>query len=561
MASFQRLAAANAAVVLALAAGCQTVPRSHPTTVSPQQVGALTSAAEAALQQGDCRTASQDYATAASAGSVNVAHRATQVAVTCQDLPAAWQAAQRWHALAPGNEEASLIYGTVALTLYRIPEARAALTPLVGGSGRQAERNELSLLGLLSQDPDIGAAATLAALGGTVDAHSSPVMLTAFGALALEAFNFELAAKHAQQVLARDPRSGVALRLLAQVQALQGDASAALATAREAMQADPDRSTFELANVLTSLDRYHEARQELERLRNAGVSAAEIDRRLALLAYQSGDIPEARRRFIALVNNGEAGEEALLYLGDIAVRSGDNDTALTDYRQLSETPLALTAGTRAAGVLLDEGQRSQALGVFDSYESEHPENAVDVALAKADLFADHGDAKDGLAFIAAALQRFPQHPRLEYERATLLERAGNVRASIEAFRQLLRARPGDPSLMNALGYTLADHRMQLSRAESLIRRALAVTPDNPAVLDSLGWVRLRRGDTRSALPLLAQAYRISHDAEIAAHWGEALWVGGQHAEARKVWAAALARHPDSRALKETMRRLVPPGQG
>ncbi len=562
MISLRRIAAACAAVTLAaLSASCSTTPapRPHPQPTQ-QDTNALTVMAEVALEKGDCRTAAQDYAQAASRGSVDLARRASQVAIACQDLPAAWQSAERWRALAPHDNEASLIYGTVALTLYRIPQAREALAPIVRGSDAKAERDELSLIQLLSDDPDIGATATLEALGRTVDPHSPSVILTAFGALALDAFDFKLAQERAEQVLARDPHSGSALRLLASVRVLQGDASGAIATAKQAMQVDPNGSAFELADVLKGLDRLEEARQELESLRGSGVSSEEIDGRLALLAYQSGDITDAQRRFTDLIDRGEAGESALLYLGDIAARSGDQETALTDYRQLSETALALTAGTRAAGILLDQGKRSQALGVFDSYESEHPENAVDVALAKADLFADHGDVSDALGFVTTALQLFPQHPRLEYERATLLERAGRVRDSVEAFEQMLRERPGDPNLMNALGYTLADHRMQLSKAESLIRRALAATPDNPAVLDSLGWVRLRRGDIRSSLPLLERAYMISRDPEIAAHWGEALWVSGQKAQARKVWADALAHNPDSQALKDTVHRLVPPGQ-
>ena len=58
--------------------------------------------------------------------------------------------------------------------------------------------------------------------------------------------------------------------------------------------------------------------------------------------------------------------------------------------------------------------------------------------------------------------------------------------------KLLTQRPDDPVLTNALGYTLADHNLELPRAESLIERALAVTPDSPAILDSLGWVRIAR---------------------------------------------------------------------
>ncbi len=82
-------------------------------------------------------------------------------------------------------------------------------------------------------------------------------------------------------------------------------------------------------------------------------------------------------------------------------------------------------------------------------------------------------------------------------------------------------------------------------------------PDNPAALDSLGWVRFRAGDSKSAVAMLQHAYTLGHDAEIAAHWGEALWASGQRAEARRVWAAALARDPDSKPLKATLKRFLP----
>ena len=50
---------------------------------------------------------------------------------------------------------------------------------------------------------------------------------------------------------------------------------------------------------------------------------------------------------------------------------------------------------------------------------------------------------------------------------------------------------------------------------------------------------------------------VGHDAEIAAHWGEVLWASGNQAEARRVWAAALARDPDSKPLKAAIKRLLP----
>ncbi len=581
MAQLKTFTAAAAVLALAgLAAGCRTAPpvqgqspAAHnpppPAAHTPQDTSSLTVLAEVALEKGDCRDAAEDYATAASRGPVSIARRASEVALACQDIPAAWSSAERWRTLAPSDRDASLIYGTVALTLYHIPQARDALTPILKGilkeSGPKADREALSVLSLLSEDPDIGAPPTLAALGSSIDAHSSSVVvLTAFAALALQAYDFNLAVERAQQVLARDATSASALSLLARVHVLQGDADGAINLARQAMTADPSGAAFELADIYIELDRLEQARQELERLRATDVSTAEIDRRLALLAYQSGDMADAKRRFNELIDRGEASESALLYLGDIAARSGDLDGALTDYRQLSDTPMALSARTRAAGILLDRGKRSEALDLLDSYESEHPDQGIEVAVEKADMLADHGDASGGLAFIAAALDQYPAHPRLEYERATLLERAGRVEQSVKAFEQLLRQRPDDPTLLNALGYTLADHHLELSHAETLIRRALSVTPDSPEVLDSLGWVRLRRGDLRDALPSLQRAYLISHDPQIAAHLGEALWRSGEKTQARKVWADALARNPDPqglKALKDTMHRLVQSGTG
>jgi predicted Zn-dependent protease len=181
-----------------------------------------------------------------------------------------------------------------------------------------------------------------------------------------------------------------------------------------------------------------------------------------------------------------------------------------------------------------------------------------MTITKAHLLADHGESDAGIALLASALDRHPQHPALQYDRAVLLEQAGKAKESITALERLLSERAEDPTLLNALGYTMADHDIDLPRAESLIRKSLTVMPDNPAVLDSLGWVRFKRGDSKGALEHLQRAYTLAHDPEIAAHWGEALWKSGQQQEARRVWAGALARDPDSEELKATVARLIPP---
>ena len=581
----QRLGRAGfAAALAALLAGCAAL-KPHPApapAAAAVDPNALTLSAEVALKRGDCRAAAEQYAQAAGAGDARLARRATEVGIACEHLPAAWSAVQRWRTLAPDDHDADALYALVALKLYRTADARNAIRDYCRGAlvegapeasaadgarhprGHDAGVRALAdLVSLLLEETD--ASAVLAAITAVPEPIASePTSLALFGELALAAYDGKRAEEFAQRALSKDPGNFAALHVLARAYVLRGDAEHAIATARSAVALDGPHGGLELAEIYASLDRIEEAHQQLESLRGAnGIPAAEIDRRLALLAFQSGDFKEAQQRFAALVSSGEGNEAAQLYLADIAARDGDPERAIAEYRRLYDSTVAMPARSRAAALLFDrtgsrtDSARAEALALLDDYAAEHPEDELQLTLTKAHLLADHGEADESLAVLSTALERHPQHPSIEYDRAVILEQAGHVRESVSALEQLLAQRPDDPALQNALGYTLADHSLELSRAEGLIRRALTVMPDNPAALDSLGWVHFRRGDARNAAGTLERAYSIDHDAEIAAHWGEALWVSGEQSEARKVWASALARDPDSKPLRATLERFIP----
>ncbi|HXY76511.1 MAG TPA: tetratricopeptide repeat protein, partial [Steroidobacteraceae bacterium] len=574
-------------IASAVLVGCAaSSPQKAPAAAALPKGGdatALTLTAETDLKRGDCRSASENYARAAALGNAQLARRATQVAMACEHLPAASQASSRWRTLSPADPEANALYAAVALKQYRTADGRAAIrdfwhaeqlqssaaaspsTPPAAGAANKppaprttdraaASLTELTALLLEESDPS----AVLSAMSGALEpTANSAATFTLLGELALAGYDGQRAERYAKQALQYDPKDTGALKVLARAYVMRGDAAQAIATAREVAALDPTRGGFELAEILAALDRTEEAHEELERLRGHGASQVEVDRRLALLAYDSGDMQEAKQRFQELVANGEGNDAAQLYLADIAARQGDVDTALSGYRRLYDSSVALSARSRAAALLLDRRSRTEALALLDDYAADHPEEELDLTLAKARLLADHGEPDTSLALLGAELERHPQHPSIEYDRAVTLEQAGQVHESVEAFEQMLAGRPEDPTLMNALGYTLADHTLELPHAEGLIKRALTVTPDNPAALDSLGWVHYRQGDAKGAAGTLQRAYSLGHDPEIAAHWGETLWVSGDQNDARKVWAAALAREPDSKQLKATVKRFVP----
>ena len=571
--------------------GCATAPpHKGDIAATSHDPAALTVIAEMALAKGDCKTASESYAEASEYGAAPLARHASEVALACEHLPAAWKAVTRWRALAPGERESSAMYATVAIKLYRISEARAGIIDFVkaprkgpgtsagsggaagapsgGGAGAASsaapsalaratdEAVDLSeLAGLMLGQSD--APAVLAAMSSALDPTTvSPDTDALLAELALDANDAQRAQKYAEEALARDPKQFGAKRVLARAYVVRGDAPKAIATAREITREDATRGAFELAEVFVALDRYEEAHQELERLRTTKASTSEIDRRLALLAFNTGDMKEAQQRFTDLASHGEATDAALLYLADIAARDGDTEAALAGYRKLADSSFGLEARSKAASILLTRSKRSEAILLLDDYASDHPDTEFETRLSEARLLADHGDAEGGLKLLATALEKHPDHPAIEYDRAVILERAGHVKESVDVLEQLLKERPDDPVLMNALGYTLADHNLDLTRAEGLIHKALQTTPDSPAVLDSLGWVRYRQGDAKGATVELEHAYSLEHDSDIAAHWGEALWTSGKHQEARRVWAAAVARAPDAPLLKATMARFL-----
>ena len=126
--------------VPALLAGCaaRPAPKEDPNGHDP---AALTVVAEIALTRGDCKTASESYAEAAQySDAAPLARRASEVALACEHVPAAWKSAARWRALAPKDREASAMYATVAIKLYRIADARSAIVDFAKSAEPQGLR-------------------------------------------------------------------------------------------------------------------------------------------------------------------------------------------------------------------------------------------------------------------------------------------------------------------------------------------------------------------------------------------------------------------------------------
>ncbi|EGH00215.1 TPR domain protein [gamma proteobacterium IMCC2047] len=139
----------------------------------------------------------------------------------------------------------------------------------------------------------------------------------------------------------------------------------------------------------------------------------------------------------------------------------------------------------------------------------------------------------------------------------MTEKTNDLVAMENDLRAILSKEPDNAMVLNALGYTLVDRTTRYQEALALITRAKELKPDDPAIIDSLGWAQFRLGNYDEAILLLEQALAAFPDHEVAAHLGEVLWVTGQQQRAREIWKQALQQTPDSVILQRVLERLSP----
>jgi Flp pilus assembly protein TadD len=146
---------------------------------------------------------------------------------------------------------------------------------------------------------------------------------------------------------------------------------------------------------------------------------------------------------------------------------------------------------------------------------------------------------------------------LLYETALLAERLGRMDILETYLRKLIALKPDSAQAYNALGYSYADRNQRLPEARELIEKALKLAPEDPFILDSLGWVLYRQGDFLGALVQLEHAYALRPDPEIAAHLGEVFWMLGRKDDAQRTWREAQKKHPANEELAGVVKKFIP----
>ena len=241
----------------------------------------------------------------------------------------------------------------------------------------------------------------------------------------------------------------------------------------------------------------------------------------------------------AAIRANPRADRARLLLADALAQQGATDRAMA---VLDSVPMdsihARVAAVRRVQVLTDAGRRKEALAIAAPLAAAPGAEAADLQRVGTLYLALDRPAEAVPLFERAVAQAGDAAGWADWLRyGAALDRAGRWKEARAALERARTLRPDEPIVLNYLGYAMVEHGE--SGARAMLEQAVRLKPDDAAIADSLGWALFRGGEVARALPLIERAAQAEPDSvEIAEHLGDVYWASGRRFEARYAWTAA-----------------------
>ena len=528
-------------------------------------------ASEIAAQRGMYGTAATTMVgLARDTGDPRLARRGLEFQLAGGNLPGALDAARVWARLAPNDVEASSTELALAAANGQTKGLAQALRKRIDSS-RDKPAAIGQALAVLSRLNDRRLALRILDESLSDSVRKLPAAHLALADVASAAGDYERAAQESRAALAADPKSeGAAQRVLEYGSKI--DPKRAQTEARTFINRNPGarKVRLMLAGQLADSGDYDAALAELQAMSRRSPEDFDLLFMQAQLAYKSGQLPQAKtllQQYLDVQNQrqratvpgatdaGAAAADAHVLLARIAEDQGHYDEAIAELGRIDDPTLRYSVRMRQAALRAKSGRVDDALAMIDSAGPQDEEERALGALTKAQILRDADRIGQAVTALEAADQALPDTVEIKYELAMLYERQNRLADLERMLRQVIALDPDHAHAYNALGYTLADHNQRLPEALDLITQALELSPNDPFILDSMGWVKFRMGDTTAAADYLRRAYSVRPEADIAAHLAEVLWAQGKRDQAMDLLRAALQKDPKNKTVQDVVKRL------
>ena len=518
--------------------------------------------AEIAFQRGDWRSAYiAQLGAAQQTRDPRLARRAAEIALSAKQAGETLSAVRLWRELAPNSLEATQYYLGFVLLGDNLEEARPILAQRITDARAQTRpvvimQTQRLLANAKDKEAGFAMMADLVA--------SYPGLPESHIALAQNAFlkgDLVRANSEARTALSLKPDSEMALLTLAQVTADKAEAGRIMASFLVTYPKSAEVRTAYARNLVEQ-KQLDKARAEFLQLLAVQPGSLTSLYAMGMLGVQTNNLPEAEKylgRYVSeLAANPDDDRDptqALLVLAQIAEDRNDTPAALNWLAQIESGEGVLSAQIKRAQIVAKRGNLAEARQILQQIGPDSERDQVQVTLAEAQMLREANDGAAAFTILGDALKRYPDNTELLYDYAMVAEKANNLDVMEKSLRRVIELAPANQNAYNALGYSFAERNIRLPEAYTLVEKALLIAPDDPFIMDSLGWVQFRLGKLKEAEDLLRRAYTARPDPEIAVHLGEVLWVKGQKEDAQKLWRDASTKDPKNDTLKSTLARL------
>ncbi|MFQ1063453.1 tetratricopeptide repeat protein [Bordetella trematum] len=503
-------------------------------------------------------------------GDPRLARRALEFQLAAGNLAGALDASRTWASLSPGDIEASSTELALAAAngqtegLARALRERIDATPDKAGGIAQA-------MGVLSRMSDRRLALRILDEALPDNVRKLPTAHLALSDAAQAAGDFSRADAEARAALAADPRSEPAAQRVLEYGS-HIDPAKAEEAARAFIARNPNARKLRLmlAGQMAERGDYEAAQAELAAMARSAPEDFDLLFMQAQLAYKAGQLDRARallRQYLDVQNQrqqstapgstdaGAAAADAHVLLARIAEDQGRYDEAIGELGKIDDPGMRYAANMRQATLRARQGRVDEALALIAAARAQDEEEQLLGLLTQAQILRDASRVPEAVALLEKADRDYPDSVEIKYELAMLQERLGRIDQLEKLLREVISLEPEHAHAYNALGYTLADRNQRLPEALDLITQALELAPDDPFILDSMGWVKFRMGDLGAAAEYLKRAYSLRPESEIAAHLAEVLAAQGERAQAEALLRDASRADPRNALLQEVMKRL------
>lgn len=489
---------------------------------------------------------------------LRLAKRATELALQARIESRALEAARLWLLLDPAENRARQTVTALLVNGGHLDDARVHLERLIAEEGKQAGQSFLGLHQMMSRQTNKNAVLTLV----RELALPYPDLPEAHFAVAQAAWladRDELALQEVVEALRLYPNWEMAALFRSQIVQRTSPAQA-LDEYREFLAANPNALELRLAyaRLLVSEKQYVEARLQFGKLANDNPDNPDVNVALGLLSLQLRDHDKAEFHLKkALTDRYRDTNSVRMYLAQLYEERRQYGEAANWYNAVTPGEHFLAAQIKYAAMLAKDNQVTEALRHLHNITTQTNQQRVQVALAEAQVLRSTKAYQEAYDLLGKMLDKLPNYPDLLYDRAMAAEKVGRFDVMEQDLRKLIQIKPEYAHAYNALGYVLAERNERLEEATQLIEKALKLAPEDPFIMDSMGWVQYRLGAHDKAIEYLQRAYSGQPDPEIAAHLGEVLWVKGKRDEAGKLWQSSLKDNPDNEMLLDAIKKFKP----